>query len=137
MDATATFDLPLAQHGSVFARRVWSAQQSVPVGGTRSYGELARALDPSEASRAVAQANGANQLANLVPCHRIGRAPRSIRRGSRRGWAQRASEHAVQTWDGSAISHTGPQHLGTGQMSGADTALPVSMAPRCPRDVHR
>ena len=70
MDATATFDLPLAQHGSDFARSVWCELRTVPVGETRSYGDLARALGRPEAVRAVAQANGKNQIAILVPCHR-------------------------------------------------------------------
>ncbi|MEC9471178.1 MAG: methylated-DNA--[protein]-cysteine S-methyltransferase, partial [Pseudomonadota bacterium] len=40
-------------------------------GETRSYSELARALGRPEAVRAVARANGANQLALVVPCHRV------------------------------------------------------------------
>jgi AraC family transcriptional regulator, regulatory protein of adaptative response / methylated-DNA-[protein]-cysteine methyltransferase len=43
----------------------------VPPGETRSYGELARFIGRPEAARAVARANGANQVAVIVPCHRI------------------------------------------------------------------
>ncbi len=70
-DARAGFDLPLAPHGSPFARAVWDALRRVPAGETRSYGELAAALDRPGAARAVARANGANQLALVVPCHRV------------------------------------------------------------------
>lgn len=38
---------------------------------TRSYGDLAREMERPEVVRAVGRANGANQLAIIVPCHRI------------------------------------------------------------------
>lgn len=65
------FDLPLAQPGSAFAARVWVALREIPLGRTTSYGALAATLDRPEAVRAVAGANGANQIAILVPCHRV------------------------------------------------------------------
>jgi O-6-methylguanine DNA methyltransferase len=67
----ATFDLPLAQPGSAFAARVWAALTEIPAGETTSYGQLAAKLGRPEAVRAVAGANGANQIAILVPCHRV------------------------------------------------------------------
>lgn len=66
-----TFDVPLAQPGSAFTARVWSALRHIPIGETTSYGALAAALGRPEAARAVASANGANQIAILVPCHRV------------------------------------------------------------------
>ena len=65
----AAFDLPLAPHGSAFQRRVWDALRAIPPGQTRSYGEIARMLGSS--ARAVGQANGANPIPILIPCHRV------------------------------------------------------------------
>jgi len=68
---SAHFATPLAFHGSPFTRQVWSALQDIPAGETRSYGEVARAIGKPEAVRAVARANGANQIALVIPCHRV------------------------------------------------------------------
>ncbi|MCE8512478.1 bifunctional transcriptional activator/DNA repair protein Ada [Ruegeria pomeroyi] len=65
------FTLDLALHGTPFTRRVWQALQSLPAGSTISYAELARRLGRPEAVRAVARANGANQIAIVIPCHRV------------------------------------------------------------------
>ncbi len=63
------FDLPLAPYGSAFQRRVWDALRAIPVGACRSYGDLARDLGTS--ARAIGQANGANPIPLLIPCHRV------------------------------------------------------------------
>lgn len=65
------FQTPLALHGSPFQRQVWNELQKIPAGGTRSYSDLAVASGRPSACRAVAQANGANQLAVVIPCHRV------------------------------------------------------------------
>ncbi|MDP5084823.1 MAG: trifunctional transcriptional activator/DNA repair protein Ada/methylated-DNA--[protein]-cysteine S-methyltransferase [Yoonia sp.] len=65
------FTVPLALHGSAFARAVWTALQTIPAGETRSYGALAKQIGAPHATRAVAQANGANQIALIIPCHRV------------------------------------------------------------------
>ncbi|KAJ54761.1 6-O-methylguanine DNA methyltransferase [Actibacterium mucosum KCTC 23349] len=67
----AQFDTPLAYSGSGFAQAVWDALRRIPAGHTRSYAQLAAQLGRPEAVRAVARANGANQIALLVPCHRV------------------------------------------------------------------
>ncbi|AJE48227.1 bifunctional transcriptional activator/DNA repair enzyme AdaA [Celeribacter indicus] len=67
----AAFTVPLCYHGSGFSHRVWDALRRIPAGETRSYGELAREIGQPSATRAVARANGANQIAILVPCHRV------------------------------------------------------------------
>ena len=64
-----TFALPLAPHGTAFQRRVWQALGEIPAGETRSYGDLARLL--GTAARAIGQANGANPIPILIPCHRV------------------------------------------------------------------
>jgi len=63
--------VPLALHGSAFTKSVWRALQDIPIGQTRSYSMLARAIGQPNATRAVARANGANQIAILIPCHRV------------------------------------------------------------------
>jgi AraC family transcriptional regulator, regulatory protein of adaptative response / methylated-DNA-[protein]-cysteine methyltransferase len=66
-----SFDVPVAQRGSAFEAGVWDALRRIPLGETRSYGAIARAIGRPEAARAVARANGANQVAIIVPCHRV------------------------------------------------------------------
>jgi methylated-DNA-[protein]-cysteine S-methyltransferase len=63
------FTLPLAPAGTTFRRRVWDALATIPVGQSRTYGELARALHT--APRAVGGACGANPIALIIPCHRV------------------------------------------------------------------
>ena len=65
------FDLPLRLHGTDFQRRTWQALQRIPAGQTRSYAQLAAALDQPTAVRAVANANARNRIAIVVPCHRV------------------------------------------------------------------
>ncbi|AKT50425.1 methylated-DNA--[protein]-cysteine S-methyltransferase [Arsenicicoccus sp. oral taxon 190] len=65
------FDLPLAPRGDAFQQRVWAQLREIPYGQTRSYGQLARALGQPGAAQAVGNANGANPLSIVVPCHRV------------------------------------------------------------------
>ncbi|TRD12218.1 bifunctional DNA-binding transcriptional regulator/O6-methylguanine-DNA methyltransferase Ada [Erythrobacter insulae] len=74
-DASA---IPLDVKGTAFQQRVWQALREIPPGETRSYGELAAALGNPNASRAVGGANGANNIAVLIPCHRVVRAGGAI-----------------------------------------------------------
>ncbi|WP_428687457.1 bifunctional transcriptional activator/DNA repair enzyme AdaA [Roseibium sp.] len=67
----AAFETKLALHGSAFTRDVWRELLTIPAGKTRSYSEVAEAIGRPQAVRAVARANGANQLALIVPCHRV------------------------------------------------------------------
>ncbi|QQA44914.1 bifunctional transcriptional activator/DNA repair enzyme AdaA [Pelagovum pacificum] len=68
---SARFEVPLGLHGSAFSREVWAALREIPAGETRSYADIARAIGRPSATRAVARANGANQIALLIPCHRV------------------------------------------------------------------
>lgn len=69
---TATLgNIPLDVKGTAFQQRVWQELLRIPAGETRSYGELAAALGNPKASRAVGGANGANNIAVLIPCHRV------------------------------------------------------------------
>lgn len=65
------FKTPLFFVGSSFQKQVWQALQNIPYGQTRSYAELATAIAKPTACRAVANANGANMIAIVVPCHRV------------------------------------------------------------------
>lgn len=55
----------------VFERCVLALTRQIPVGATRSYGELAAALGRPGAARAVGRAEGGNPFAPIVPCHRV------------------------------------------------------------------
>lgn len=61
--------LPSLSHGTAFQQRVWQAIYAIPVGQTKTYGQLALLLNSG--ARAVANACGANSQAILIPCHRV------------------------------------------------------------------
>lgn len=65
------FTVPLVRRGTPFQAEVWDRLLEIPYGETRSYGEIARALGKPGASRAVGRANGANDIAIVIPCHRV------------------------------------------------------------------
>ncbi len=69
--ARRVFDLPLALIGTEWQRLVWHALTQIPLGETRSYGELAALLGRPHAARAVGRANATNPLPLIVPCHRL------------------------------------------------------------------
>jgi methylated-DNA-[protein]-cysteine S-methyltransferase len=57
--------------GTEFQRLVWRELRRIPVGETRSYKEIARAIGRPRAVRAVGAANGQNPIGIVVPCHRV------------------------------------------------------------------
>ncbi len=63
--------IPLDVQGTAFQEAVWEQLRAIPPGETRSYGEIAALLGKPGASRAVGQANGANPIAVLTPCHSV------------------------------------------------------------------
>ena len=65
------FELPINQTGTPFQQEVWSELMQIPYGKTISYLELARRTGDTKATRAVANANGKNNVAIIVPCHRV------------------------------------------------------------------
>ncbi len=65
------FELPIHQPGTPFQQTVWNELIAIPFGKTISYLELARRTGDTKASRAVASANGKNEVAIIVPCHRV------------------------------------------------------------------
>ena len=65
------FDIPLLFVGTDFQKTVWNELLKIPFGKTVSYGEMARRIGMPKAVRAVANANGANSMSILAPCHRV------------------------------------------------------------------
>jgi methylated-DNA-[protein]-cysteine S-methyltransferase len=65
------FTLPLAARGTEFQRRVWEHLRGIPYGETRTYAQLADAIENPAAIRAVGLANGRNPISIVVPCLRV------------------------------------------------------------------
>jgi methylated-DNA-[protein]-cysteine S-methyltransferase len=65
------FDLPLSIEGTDFRKKVWKALLTIPYGEVRSYADVAEMIGNPKAVRAVGQANKANQLPIIIPCHRV------------------------------------------------------------------
>jgi len=65
------FDIPLLTVGSEFQKSVWEGLVKIPYGKTNTYTQLAKNIKNEKAVRAVANANGANAIAIIIPCHRI------------------------------------------------------------------
>ncbi len=65
------FDIPLLMVGTDFQKKVWNALIKVPYGTTSTYLQLAKNINNEKAVRAVANANGANSIGLIIPCHRI------------------------------------------------------------------
>ena len=66
-----SFDFPIRQLGTDFQQRVWNELLRISTGKTLSYLDLARKLGDEKSIRAAASANGKNNLAIVVPCHRV------------------------------------------------------------------
>lgn len=65
------FKLPLNQSGSQFQQNVWNTLLSIPFGKTVTYLEIAKKIGDAKAVRAVGAANGKNNIAIIIPCHRV------------------------------------------------------------------
>jgi methylated-DNA-[protein]-cysteine S-methyltransferase len=66
------FTVPLRfTRGTAFQQQVWRALAAIPHGTTISYAELADRVGRPNAFRAVGQANGANPIPIVLPCHRV------------------------------------------------------------------
>lgn len=69
--ALKKFETPIRLLGSPFQKLVWGELMRISYGETRTYSDQARAIGKETAYRAVANANRNNQLAIIIPCHRI------------------------------------------------------------------
>jgi methylated-DNA-[protein]-cysteine S-methyltransferase len=65
------FELPINQPGTPFQQTVWNELAVIPFGKTISYIQLAIKTGDPKATRAVASANGKNNVAIIIPCHRV------------------------------------------------------------------
>lgn len=65
------FELPIVSEGTAFQQAVWKELCNIPYGETRSYQDVANKINNPKAVRAIGQANKANRLAIVIPCHRV------------------------------------------------------------------
>jgi AraC family transcriptional regulator of adaptative response/methylated-DNA-[protein]-cysteine methyltransferase len=70
-DPARAANLPLDVAGTAFQQSVWEALRAIPPGETRSYKQVAAAVGRPDAVRAAGTACGDNNLALLIPCHRV------------------------------------------------------------------
>ena len=73
-----TLCMPLDIRGTAFQMQVWKALQTIPVGSTVTYSELAERIGKPLATRAVATACATNPVAIAIPCHRVVRKDQSL-----------------------------------------------------------
>ena len=74
----ADHTIPLDVKGTAFQEAVWAELRRIPPGETRSYAQIAAAVGKPGAVRAAGSANGANNVAVLIPCHRVVRSDGSL-----------------------------------------------------------
>ncbi len=65
------FKTPLDIKGTAFEKQVWQQLLNIPSGDTKSYGQIAEAVEKPKAVRAVGRANGMNYISIVIPCHRV------------------------------------------------------------------
>ncbi len=65
------FDIKLLMVGTTFQKKVWKALLKVSYAQTSSYLNLAKIIKNEKVVRALANANGANAISIIIPCHRI------------------------------------------------------------------
>ncbi len=63
--------VPLDVKGTAFQEACWKALRAIPPGETRTYAEIAAAAGNPKAVRAAGSANARNNVAVLIPCHRV------------------------------------------------------------------
>lgn len=66
-----SFTFPIAQSGTDFQQKVWTDLSTINYGETLSYLKFSEQLGNTLAIRAIAAANGKNNIAIVVPCHRV------------------------------------------------------------------
>ncbi|HET6142637.1 MAG TPA: bifunctional DNA-binding transcriptional regulator/O6-methylguanine-DNA methyltransferase Ada [Candidatus Acidoferrales bacterium] len=77
-ESSSPIDLPTDVKGTAFQRRVWQALREIPLGATRTYSDVARAIGQPTAIRAVGHACATNPASIVVPCHRVIRTDGSL-----------------------------------------------------------
>lgn len=65
------FDFPFKQPGTPFQQSVWETLMQIDYGTTISYLQQSQRMGDPLAIRAIASSNGKNNMAIVVPCHRV------------------------------------------------------------------
>ena len=65
------FTFPIKLNGTEFQQSVWNQLLLIPYGRTTSYMQLSKQIGNTKAIRAVGTANGKNNIAIVIPCHRV------------------------------------------------------------------
>jgi len=68
-DPAQGFNLPLKVEASEFQQRVCDAMLAIPLGETRTYGDLSK--DLGVPAQAIGQGCGGNPIPVIIPCHRV------------------------------------------------------------------
>lgn len=63
--------MPILVTGTPFQEKVWKALLAIPQGKTITYAELAKKAGSPWATRAAGSACGKNNIAFIIPCHRV------------------------------------------------------------------
>lgn len=71
LEWNAPEQIKLHLKGTDFQLKVWEALLKIPVGGLKTYGNIAESINSPKASRAVGTAIGSNPVAFVIPCHRV------------------------------------------------------------------
>lgn len=64
-----TFEIPTRPDGNAFQLQLWCLLEAIPYGETRTYGDLAKAVDTMP--QAVGGGCGSNPIPIIIPCHRV------------------------------------------------------------------
>lgn len=65
------FNVKLNPKGTEFQKKVWGELLKIPYGKTKSYQEIAQAINNPNGQRAVGSACNKNRIPIIVPCHRV------------------------------------------------------------------
>ena len=65
------FNIPLELSGTNFQLKAWEALKKIPYAKTVSYSDQAKLIGNPKASRAIGNANNANPISIIIPCHRV------------------------------------------------------------------
>ena len=65
------FNFPMLQTGTDFQKNVWNELRKIDAGKPITYAALAKRMKNPLAIRAIASANGKNNLLIAIPCHRV------------------------------------------------------------------
>jgi AraC family transcriptional regulator, regulatory protein of adaptative response / methylated-DNA-[protein]-cysteine methyltransferase len=70
-DWSKLHQIKLHLKGTDFQLKVWETLLKIPAGQLSTYGNIATAINNTNAARAVGTAIGNNPVAYLIPCHRV------------------------------------------------------------------